>query len=142
MHPFILGGEYPRVHLLGFLGSRQAQSGVLWGSRESGCLICTSGGRGGKKAGYFDEASESGSWRYFGQGQTGDQTLRNAANAKLASGKMSVLLFTTREPTAREVADRGGYGKLFAFKGSFNVVGFEPFVPTEGRMRIPVRRGH
>lgn len=133
MHPFILGGEYPRGHLLEFLGSKQAQSGVLWGSREPGCLICTSGGRGGKKAGYFDEASEHGSWYYFGQGQTGDQTFRNAANAKLASGKMSVLLFTTREPTAREVADRGGYGKLFAFKGAFNVAGFEPFVPMEGR---------
>ncbi|HCF0767800.1 TPA: HNH endonuclease [Pseudomonas aeruginosa] len=48
---------------------------------------------------------------------------------------MSVLFFTTREPTAREVAARGGYGKLFAFRGEFNVVGFEPFVPSDGNRK-------
>lgn len=135
MHPFVLGQEYARSWLTEFLGSRQAQSGVLWGSREPGCLVCTSGGRGGKKAGYSDQDLADGSWWYFGQGQTGDQELRTAANAKLASGKMSVLLFTTREPTAQEVRARGGYGKLFAFRGEFNVAGFEFFVPTEGRRR-------
>ncbi|HGN2383388.1 TPA: HNH endonuclease, partial [Pseudomonas aeruginosa] len=46
--------------------------------------------------------------------------------------QLSVLLFTTREPTAREVAIRGGYGKLFAFRGEFNVVGYEPFTPFDG----------
>jgi len=111
------------------------QSGVLWGSKEPGCLVCTSGGKGGKRAGYSDELLADGSWWYFGQGLVGDQSLSNAANAKLSSGKLSVLFFTTREPTAREVAARGGYGKLFAFRGDFNVVGFEPFVPSDGNRK-------
>lgn len=133
MHPFVLGQEYARKRLLEFLGSRQAQSGVIWGMKEPGCLICTSGGRGGKRAGYSDEGLGDGSWWYFGQGQSGDQALDNPANAKLASAEMSILFFTTREPTAREIAERGGYGKLFAFRGEFNVAGYEAFVPTEGR---------
>lgn len=132
MHPFGVGQEYERSLLLDFVGSRQMQSGVLWGSKERGCLVCTSGGRGGKKAGYSDEMLADGSWWYFGQGMVGDQSLENAANAKLASGRLSVLLFTTREPTAREVASRGGYGKLFAFRGEFNAVRFEPFTPSDG----------
>lgn len=135
MHPFIVGQEYERPRLLDFIGSRQMQSGVLWGSKESGCLVCTSGGKGGKRAGYSDEQLADGSWWYFGQGLVGDQSPSNAANAKLSSGKLSVLFFTTREPTAREVATRGGYGKLFAFRGDFNVVGFEPFVPSDGNRK-------
>jgi len=55
LHNFIVGEEYNRPALLDFFGSKQAQSGVIWGTRESGCVICTSGGRHGKKAGYFDE---------------------------------------------------------------------------------------
>lgn len=135
MHPFVVGQEYERPRLLDFIGSRQMQSGVLWGSKEPGCLVCTSGGKGGKRAGYSDELLADGSWWYFGQGLVGDQSLSNAANAKLSSGKLSVLFFTTREPTAREVAARGGYGKLFAFRGDFNVVGFEPFVPSDGNRK-------
>jgi 5-methylcytosine-specific restriction protein A len=135
MHPFVVGQEYERPRLLDFIGSRQMQSGVLWGSKEPGCLVCTSGGKGGKRAGYSDQLLTDGSWWYFGQGLVGDQSLSNAANAKLSSGKMSVLFFTTREPTAREVAARGGYGKLFAFRGGFNVVGFEPFVPSDGNRK-------
>jgi 5-methylcytosine-specific restriction protein A len=132
MSPFVIGEEYERSRLLEFLGSGQTQSGVLWGREEQGCLICTSGGRGGKKAGYSDERISDGTWWYFGQGRTGDQSLRNAANSKLSSGKFSVLLFTTREPTAKEVADRGTYGKLFSYCGQFNVSGFEQFVPING----------
>ncbi|TCT82373.1 HNH endonuclease signature motif containing protein [Pseudomonas sp. LP_4_YM] len=132
MSPFVIGQEYERSRLLEFIGSRQAQSGVLWGREEPGCLICTSGGRGGKKAGYSDERLSDGTWWYFGQGRTGDQSLSNAANSKLSSGKFSVLLFTTREPTAREVADRGTYGKLFTYCGQFNVSGFDQFVPSNG----------
>ncbi|MDS1138963.1 HNH endonuclease [Pusillimonas sp. SM2304] len=135
MYPFIMGQEYARKWLLEFLGSRQAQSGVVWGMKEPGCLICTSGGRGGKRAGYFDESLDDGSWWYFGQGQSGDQRLENPANSKLASGRLSVLFFTTREPTAREVSERGGYGKLFAFRGEFNVAGYQAFVPREGRRK-------
>ncbi len=132
MSPFVIGQEYERSRLLEFIGSRQMQSGVLWGSEEPGCLICTSGGRGGKKAGYSDERLSDGTWWYFGQGRTGNQSLSNSANSKLSSGKYSVLLFTTREPTAREVADRGNYGKLFSYCGQFNVSGFDQFLPTNG----------
>ena len=132
MSPFVIGQEYERSRLLEFVGSRQMQSGVLWGSEEPGCLICTSGGRGGKKAGYSDERLSDGTWWYFGQGRTGNQSLSNSANSKLSSGKYSVLLFTTREPTAREVAARGTYGKLFSYCGQFNVSGFDQFVPSSG----------
>lgn len=132
MSPFVIGQEYERSRLLEFIGSRQAQSGVLWGREETGCLICTSGGRGGKKAGYSDERLSDGTWWYFGQGRMGDQSLSNAANSKLSSGDFSVLLFTTREPTAREVAARGTYGKLFSYCGQFNVSGFDQFVPSNG----------
>jgi 5-methylcytosine-specific restriction protein A len=131
MHPFFLGKEYGRGRLLDFLGSKQGQSGVLWGEREPGCLICTSGGRHGKKAGYTDETLDDGSWWYFGQGQSGDQSLQNAANSKLAVGQRSVLLFTTREPTPKEIAVQG-YGKLYAFRGSFNISAYEFVVPLDG----------
>lgn len=132
MSPFVIGQEYERSRLLEFIGSRQAQSGVLWGKEEAGCLICTSGGRGGKKAGYSDERLSDGSWWYFGQGRTGDQSLSNAANSKLSSGRFSVLLFTTREQTSREIAARGNYGKLFSYCGQFNVSGFDQFIPNDG----------
>lgn len=132
MHPFVPGTEYRRAELLAFVGSKQAQSGVIWGPLEPGCLICTSGGRHGKKVGYTDERLPDGTWYYFGQGQEGDQRLENAANIRLASGERSVLLFTTREPSSREVAAQGGYGKRFAFCGSFNVAAVETIVPTSG----------
>jgi len=131
MHPFCLGQEYLRSALLDFVGSRQAQPGVIWGDKEPGCVICTSGGRHGKKAGYADGEQPDGSWFYVGQGTSGDQRLDNAANAKLASRQRSVLLFTTREPTAKEVAAQG-YGKLYVFRGAFNVSGHEFFSPQSG----------
>jgi 5-methylcytosine-specific restriction enzyme A len=131
MHPFGLGQEYPRQALLDFVGSRQGQPGVIWGNREPGCVICTSGGRHGKKAGYADGEGPDGTWVYFGQGTSGNQELGNAANAKLASREKSVLLFTTREPTKKEV-ERQGWGKLYTFRGSFNVSGFDFFHPESG----------
>lgn len=131
VHPFRLGQEYQRGTLLEFVGSLQAQAGVIWGSREPGCVICTSGGRHGKKAGYTDGQQEDGSWVYVGQGTTGDQRIDNAANAKLAAQQRSVLLFTTREPNSREIAQQG-YGKLYIFRGAFNVAGFEFFSPGTG----------
>jgi len=132
MLEFTIGKEYARQRLLDFVGSRQAQSGVIWGPRELGCIICTSGGRHGKKAGYFDELLPDGSWWYFGQGTNGNQEMTNSANSKLASLGLSVLLFTTREPTAREIATQGGYGKLFGYRGLFNVVDYEFHVPENG----------
>lgn len=134
MHPFGLSQEYPRSALLDFVGSRQGQTGVIWGDREPGCVICTSGGRHGKKVGYEDGQQRDGSWIYIGQGSTGDQSLKSAANAKLASRQRSVLLFTTREPTAKEVAQHG-YGKPYTFRGSFNVSGVEFFIPDSGPRR-------
>lgn len=132
MQPFAVGKEYARKRLLDFVGSRQAQSGVIWGLKEPGCIICTSGGRHGKKAGYSDEPLPDGSWWYFGQGINGNQQLANSANAKLASQQRSVLLFTTREPTAKEVAAQGGYGKLFGYRGLFNVADHESYIPATG----------
>ncbi|WP_156473225.1 HNH endonuclease signature motif containing protein [Pseudorhodoferax sp. Leaf265] len=117
--------------MLTFVGSQQAQPGVIWGSREPGCIICTSGGRHGKKAGYTDGQQPDGSWIYVGQGTTGNQQLENSANAKLAALDRSVLLFTTREPNSREIAQRG-YGKRYVFRGAFNVAGFEFFSPDSG----------
>lgn len=133
MYAFASGKEYARQHLLNFVGSRQAQSGVIWGPKEPGCIICTSGGRHGNKAGYFDESLPDGNWWYFGQGTDGDQKLTNSANSKLAAQQRSVLLFTTREPTSKEIAAQGGYGKLFKYRGVFNVAGHEIHVPTTGK---------
>lgn len=132
MQAFAVGKEYARQRLLDFVGSRQAQSGVIWGPKEPGCIICTSGGRHGKKAGYSDEALPDGSWWYFGQGTNGNQQLANSANSKLASQQRSVLLFTTREPTTKEVAAQGSYGKLFGYRGLFNVSNHETHIPIAG----------
>ncbi|MBV7427222.1 HNH endonuclease [Acidovorax sp. sif0715] len=81
--------------------------------------------------GYDDGQQPDGSWIYIGQGGSGDQSLTNAANAKLGSNERSVLLFTTREPTSKEIAQQG-YGKLYTFRGSFNVSGVDFFRPDEG----------
>ncbi|RXZ38142.1 HNH endonuclease [Oxalobacteraceae bacterium CAVE-383] len=132
MEPFNIGQEYERSELLSFVGSKQQQTGVIWGKKEPGCIIATSGGRHGKKVGYSDERLQDGSWWYFGQGQNGDHSINNAANAKLVNGKESILLFTTREPTAGEVKSRGNYKKLFAFQGAFNVSHYEVVIPTSG----------
>lgn len=132
MHPFNVGQEYQRSRLLEFVGSRQQQAGVLWGSTEPGCLVVTSGGRHSKTNGYSDQRRPDGCWWYFGQGRTGDHVLTNPANAKLAEGLRSILLFTTREPTASEVKERGNYKKLFVFQGAFNVAGHETIFQEDG----------
>lgn len=132
MISFNLGQEYPRAALLDFVGSKQQQAGVLWGIREPGCLIITSGGRHGRKVGYSDGRLPDGCWWYFGQGRSGDHSLDNPANARLAAAVQSVLLFTTREPTASEVRERGNYKKAFTFKGEFNVGGQEEIFEEEG----------
>lgn len=103
-----------------------------WGSDSPGCLIVTSGGRHGAKAEYSDERLHDGSWWYFGQGSTGDHLLANPANARLADGRHTILLFTTREPTAAEVRERGNYQKLFSFQGMFSVCAHETVTPSSG----------
>jgi 5-methylcytosine-specific restriction protein A len=132
MHPFVLGNEYERDQLLLFVGSRQLQTGVIWGERQPGCTIITSGGRHGRKAGYFDEKNIDGSWKYFGQGQSGDHSSSNAANRKLLDATDSVLLFLTREPTSAEIRLKGNYRKSFKFQGAFNVCGYEIVIPDAG----------
>lgn len=122
--PYFDGGEYVRADLLAFVGSKQRQSGVLWGARRPGVLICTSGGRHGLRAGYQDQEFPGG-WIYFGQGTSGDQSLTNPANRRLASGAFSILLFTTREPTASEIRSAGNYGKRFRYQGEFNVLDYD-----------------
>jgi 5-methylcytosine-specific restriction protein A len=132
MHPFQLGREYPRPELLSFVGSKQQQAGVLWGPSSPGCIIVTSGGRHGAKVGYSDEPLPDGSWWYFGQGRSGDHLLGNPANRRLADGLHTVLLFSTREPTAAEVRERGNYQKLFRFRGMFNACSHETLIPADG----------
>jgi 5-methylcytosine-specific restriction protein A len=124
MHPFISGLEYKRDQLMGFLGSRQFQSGVLWGPFESGCLICTSGGRHGRKAGYSDEELPDGRWWYFGQGTAGNQSLSNSANSKLAARDRSVLLFSSREPNKKEITQSKSYGKCTPSEPMRQIWGF------------------
>ena len=82
-HPFILGQSYDRTDLLAFVGSRQGQSGIIWGTAQPGVVICTSGGRHGAKAGYTDGANDDGTWTYYGQGEKGDQDPNSPANRLL-----------------------------------------------------------
>jgi len=95
------------------------------GRSAPGCTIVTSGGRHGAKVGYSDEPLSDGSWWYFGLGCGGDYLLENPANRRLAEGLHTVLLVTTREPTAAEVRHRRNYQKVFRFKGMFNSCGHE-----------------
>ena len=134
-HPFSLGQSYDRQDLLAFVGSRQGQSGIIWGPKQLGVVICTSGGRHGAKAGYLDGPSDDGTWVYFGQGEKGDQNPGGPANRLLVSGERSALLFLTREPTGAQVRARGNWRKQYAFAGEFCVGSWEFHVPSEGRRR-------
>jgi 5-methylcytosine-specific restriction protein A len=87
MHPFLVGQEYERPYLLDFMGSKQLQTGVIWGDKQPGCLIVTSGGRHGKRVGYSDQPLANGCWWYFGQGQDGDHDGQNPANKRLIEGQ-------------------------------------------------------
>jgi 5-methylcytosine-specific restriction protein A len=129
---FEVGRDYRRAQLLDFVGSKQAQSGIVWGPKQSGCVIVTSGGRHSKKAGYEDTQNPDGSWIYFGQGEKGDQDPKWYANRLLVEGQRSVLLFTTSEPTTAEVKKRGGCSKRYRFVGMFAVRGWERFKPDVG----------
>ena len=130
--PFVEGDEYLRDALCEFLGSKQRQSGILWGEREPSCTICTSGGRHGRKAGYEDIPADQGGWFYYGQAAAGDQDVRRSANARLASGNSSILLFTSREPTAAEMREGGGWAKRFKYCGIFHLLGWDWVVPSQG----------
>jgi 5-methylcytosine-specific restriction protein A len=129
---FEIGEEYARSRLLTFVGSKQPQSGILWGPKEPGCVIVTAGGKHSESAGYEDRRSPNGSWHYFGQGEKGDQALEKYANKLLMEGQRSVLLFTTREPTIFEAKTNKSLSKLYRFEGIFGVRGWEICIPEYG----------
>jgi 5-methylcytosine-specific restriction protein A len=131
-HPFVTGRNYPRASLLAFLGSKQGQSGILWGDCQPGAVICTSGGRHGSKAGYEDRQNSDGSWAYFGQGRSGSQDPARKANRLLVERQRSILLFRTKESTADQVRKQNSGKKNYEYRGEFCCAGWEHFVPTSG----------
>jgi 5-methylcytosine-specific restriction protein A len=132
---FISNTSYERIDLLDFVGSKQNQSGILWGAKKPGCVIVTSGGRHGKKVGYGDQKNEDGSWFYIGQGSEGNQNPKSFANAILINEQRDVLLFSTREPNAKEVKERGNHRKFYTFEGIYKVASWRIVVPDEGKRK-------
>jgi 5-methylcytosine-specific restriction enzyme A len=130
---FEIGKEYERTQLLAFVGSKERQRGIIWGSKQPGCVIVTSGGKQTKSAGYEDKRNPDGSWDYFGQGSQGSQDPQKYANKLLVEGQRSVLLFTTREATAEEVRRRGTRSKRYRFHGVFGIRAWEFYMPETGR---------
>jgi 5-methylcytosine-specific restriction enzyme A len=130
---FTLSKDYDRNELLDFVGSKQKQSGIIWGNKEHNCVIITSGGRGGKSAGYGDLRNEDGSIFYIGQGESGDQDQGKFSNSLLVNGERTILFFSTREPNAEEVRQRGNYRKLYKFEGIFEVGSWDFYTPNEGK---------
>lgn len=130
---FEVGREYARLELLAVVGSKQRQSGIIWGQGDPSCVIITSGGRHSKSAGYGDAKNADGTWNYFGQGEKGDQNPDSPANRLLIEGQRSVLLFTTRHPTPREVQAQGGYSSFYKYEGAFLVGSWEFFTPGVGK---------
>jgi len=130
---FIVSNDYERSQLLGFVGSKQAQSGIIWGNKEKSCVIITSGGKGGKSAGYGDVRNIDGSILYIGQGEKGNQDPTKFANSLLINGERSVLFFSTRELSTKQRKERGSHKKLYTFNGFYKVVSWNYFVPTEGK---------
>jgi 5-methylcytosine-specific restriction enzyme A len=131
-HPFTAETGYFRDSLVEFVGSRQEQTGVIYGPSEPGVVIITSGGRHSKNAGYEDHKNEDGSWIYFGQGRKGDQNPNKKGNAMLISGERSILLFETREPDASQIRIQGSYKKKYIFKGEFLPLGHDIIRPSSG----------
>lgn len=132
MEWFSAGAKYRRRQLLNFAGSHQQQTGIIWGKKEPGCVICTSGGRHSKSIGYADGPAPDGIWHYFGQGGKGDQSEETFANRLLSEGQRTVLLFITREPTAVESRNQGDYAKWYQYVGAFHVVGRDVVIPSTG----------
>ncbi|WP_091170545.1 HNH endonuclease [Mucilaginibacter gossypii] len=129
---FITGQEYERPSLLDFVGSAQQQTGIIWGAKQPRCVIITTGGRHGKNAGYNDLQNPDGTWTYIGQGSKGNQNPAKFSNSLLVDGERDVLLFTTREPTAKEIKENGHGGKKYRFQGIFQVVSWELKKATAG----------
>lgn len=141
---FQIGQGYPRESLLEFCGSRQTQTGIIWGDREPSCMMVTSGGMFKAKAGYEDELLPDGTFFYFGQGSKGDQDPNRFSNRMLIDGQRTVLLFQTREPTAAEARARGGsHAKVYTYSGQFEVGTWDFYRPDSGpRARDRLLRFH
>jgi len=131
-HPFLAGRSYLRDKLMEFVGSKQQQSGLIYGPKEPGVVIITSGGRHSKNSGYEDKQNDDGSWTYYGQGRKGDQDPGRKGNSMLVSGQRSILLFQTKEPNAAEVRKQGNHKKRYVFKGEFIPAGYEIIRPERG----------
>jgi hypothetical protein len=128
---FQLGSEYSYSALTAFVGSRQNSVGVIWGPREPGSIIVTSGGEKGKEFGYEDVRHPDGTWSYFGQGAKGDHNEKKPANRMLIDGNKTVLLFKARKPKGKEAKEFGSR-KLYKYEGSFACASFDWVVPGEG----------
>lgn len=133
---FISGHRYLRRKLVAFCGSRPTQQGIIWVSKEPGCVLVTSGGKFKKKPGYQDIRQPDGSCDSFGQQSTGNQDPGSKANRLLIQANRSVLLFIAREPTATEVRQQDGSdAKLFQFDALYGVGAWDYLVPSEGPRR-------
>jgi 5-methylcytosine-specific restriction enzyme A len=130
---FIVGARYDRSDLLDSVGSKQPQSGIIWGPARDDCVIVTSGGRYGLRMGYADSRLPDGTWLYHGQGEEGDQDPDRFGNLLLIDGERTVLLFSTREPTSSEVKNRQSWAKVYTFEGNFRVAAWDLVVPTQGK---------
>jgi len=97
MHPFIQGVSYDREDVLGFIGSRQSQSGIVHSSVQDDYIAVFSGGRYAKRVGYQDGWDSDGTFRYHGQGAKGSQKFARG-NKVLAEHRGVVLLFETWKP--------------------------------------------
>ena len=133
--PFQVGQEYPYNNLAQSVGSAQKQSGIIWEPKKKntyGFIIVTSGGNKSKSLGYKDKRNSDGSWLYYGQKNT-----NTYGNKILKNGHSSVLLFTTREATNKEVKERGNRSKRYQYEGVFMVAGYEyEDINNEQRIRF------
>jgi 5-methylcytosine-specific restriction protein A len=129
------GDSYQRTELLKFIGSKQPQSGILWNKEGSDSIIVTTGGRHTKRVGYSDDLQDDGSWIYTGQGEKGDQNPHSFANSLLTNQEKRVLLFSTLEPNAQQVKERGNHKKLYQYEGLFEVKFWSLEFQQEGKRK-------
>ena len=132
---FQIGQTYERPELLKFIGSSQPQSGILLNKEGSDTIIITIGGRHTKRVSYSDFQNDDGVWEYTGQGEKGDQNPDRFANSLLRETDKKILLFSTREPNAAEVRERGHHKKLYRFEGMFKFRNWTIHIPTEGKRK-------
>lgn len=115
-HPFRVGQSYAREEILPILGSKQRQSGIVYGAAEPGLIAVFTGSRHGTRAGYLDHWNDDGSFSYCGQGTKGDQRL-TGANKVLVDPLRTVLFFETWRP-------RGTWKGRNRFLGEHLVAGY------------------